>query len=89
MTPHDHSGDSGLYGLKLMVGGLAVAFVLTGCGAARTRGATTTGLSGVEVFGGKTGAAGLDVDAADFADHFFICAAMAGNVEGACPWRPT
>jgi len=56
MTPHHHSGDSGLYGLKLMVGGLAMAFVLTGCGAARTRGATTTGLSGLEVFGGKTGA---------------------------------
>jgi hypothetical protein len=56
MTEHDHSGDSGLYGLKLMVGGLAMAFVLTGCGAARTRDATTMGLSGVELFGGKTSA---------------------------------
>ena len=56
MTPHHHSGDSGLYGLKLMVGGLAIAFVLTGCGTARTGGATTMGLSGLELFGGKTGA---------------------------------
>ena len=56
MTAHDHSGDSGLYGLKLMVGGLAMAFVLTGCGAARTRDATTMGLSGVELFSGKTSA---------------------------------
>ena len=51
MTAHHHSGDSGLYGLKLMVGGLAIAFVLTGCGTARTGGATTTGLSGLELFG--------------------------------------
>lgn len=56
MTAHHHSGNSGLYGLKLMVGGLAIAFVLTGCGAAGTRGATTIGLSGLELFGGKTGA---------------------------------
>ena len=28
MTAHHHSGESGLYGLKLMVGGLAIAFVL-------------------------------------------------------------
>ena len=56
MTAHDHSGDSGLYGLKLMVGGLAMAFVLTGCGASRTRDAATMGLSGVELFSGKTSA---------------------------------
>lgn len=59
MTAHHHSGNFGLDGLKLMVGGLAIAFVLTGCGAARTRetrGATTVGLSGLEVFSGKTGA---------------------------------
>ena len=56
MTTHCHNGDFGLHGLNLMVAGLAMAFVLTGCGAARTRGATTTGLSGLEVFGGKTGA---------------------------------
>ena len=56
MTTHCHNGDFGLQGLNLMVAGLAMAFVLTGCGAARTRGATTTGLSGLEVFGGKTGA---------------------------------
>lgn len=51
MTVHHHRGDSGLHGLKLMVGGLAIAFVLTGCGTARTGGATTTGLSGLELFG--------------------------------------
>lgn len=56
MTTHCHNGDFGFYGLNLMVAGLAMAFVLTGCGATRTRGATTTGLSGLEVFGGKTGA---------------------------------
>jgi hypothetical protein len=56
MTAHHHSGNFGLDGLKLMVGGLAIAFVLTGCGAARTRGATTTGLSGLELFSGKAGA---------------------------------
>jgi hypothetical protein len=56
MTPHQQSGDFGLYELKMMVGALAMAVVLTGCGAARNRGATTTGLSGLEVFGGKTGA---------------------------------
>ena len=56
MAAHHHSGDFGLDRLKLMVGGLAIAFVLTGCGAARTRGETTTGLSGLELFSGKTGA---------------------------------
>jgi hypothetical protein len=56
MTAHHHSADFGLDGLKLMVGGLAIAFVLTGCGAARTRGETTMGLSGLELFSGKTGA---------------------------------
>ncbi|HEU4344336.1 MAG TPA: hypothetical protein VFU31_22480 [Candidatus Binatia bacterium] len=50
MTTHHHRGDSGLYGLQLMVGGLAIAFVLTGCGAARTRGETAVGLSGLELF---------------------------------------
>ena len=55
MTAHRH-GNSGLYGLKLMVAGLAIGFVLTDCGAVRTRGETTTGLSGLELFGGKTGA---------------------------------
>jgi len=44
------------WGMTLMVGGLAIACVLTGCGAAQTRGATTVGLSGVEIFGGKTAA---------------------------------
>lgn len=56
MTVDHHSDDFGLDGLKVMVGGLAIAFVLTGCGAARTRGATTMGLSGLELFSGKTGA---------------------------------
>lgn len=55
MKPHQHSGDSGRCGLKLMAGALAMALVLTGCGAAGNRGAITTGLSGLEVFGGKTG----------------------------------
>ena len=56
MTAHHHSGDFGVDGLKLMVGGLAIAFALTGCGTARTGGATTVGLSGLELFSGKTGA---------------------------------
>ena len=55
MIAHNHSGESALYGLKLIVGGLAIAFLLTGCGAARTRGEVTTGLSGLELFSGKTG----------------------------------
>ena len=55
MIAHHNSAESGLYGLKLMVGGLAIAFLLTGCGAARTRGETTTGLSGLELFSGNTG----------------------------------
>ena len=51
MTPY----HSGLYGLKLMVAAVAMGFVIMGCGAARTRGAITIGLSGLEVFGGGAG----------------------------------
>jgi hypothetical protein len=42
--------------LKLTVAGLAVAvaLALTGCGGARTRGATTVGLSGLELFSGTS-----------------------------------
>ena len=50
MIAHQHSCESGLYGLRLMVAGLAIAFLLTGCGTARTRGEVTTGLSGLELF---------------------------------------
>jgi hypothetical protein len=40
--------------LKLTLAGLAVALALTGCGGARTRGATTVGLSGLELFSGTS-----------------------------------
>jgi hypothetical protein len=56
MITHHHSGESVVSGVKLLLGWLAIAFMLTGCGAARTRGETTTGLSGLEVFSGRTGA---------------------------------
>src|SRR5919108_5115750 len=58
MIAHNHSGESALYGLKLIVGGLAIAFLLTGCGATRTRGEVTTGLSGLELFSASVTAPG-------------------------------
>jgi hypothetical protein len=59
MTVNHHRGESDFYGMKLTVGGLAIAFLLTGCGVVRTRGETTTGLSGLEVFSGTSASGGI------------------------------
>ena len=56
MAAHHDSGIFGPGGLKLMIGGLAIAVLLAGCGTARTRGATTVGFSGLELFSGNAGA---------------------------------
>jgi hypothetical protein len=58
MIANHHRGKSAFYGMKLVVGGLAIAFLLAGCGAARPRGETTTGLSGLEVFSGTSASGG-------------------------------
>jgi hypothetical protein len=52
MSAHHDSRNSRLSVLKPAIAGLAVTLLLTGCGGARTRGATTVGLSGLELFSG-------------------------------------
>jgi hypothetical protein len=54
MKVGEHGGSPGRPALKLSVLTLAVVFLLAGCGGARTRGAITVGLSGLELFSGKS-----------------------------------